>query len=443
MEKLSARKKLNIVKQFLSGMSYDEIASKEKVSKGSVANIVTEFKAGEFPEAAELGEQVELLRELSIELKRSKLSPGQCTAGLMVLDRIKECGLSPSDIGRLPLILKSANSESEAQEFVNLVHSIQAVLEERGLDINGLAKWVQELEKKANDLKPIVRKRDDCRKQLAGLEGQRDELARAVSSLNEKYNLLVPRVKDLEKREHDLLLRNKDLETAAEKAEEILAALKKEKQRLIKIGLSLDEFSELSQAAQSVARYHNVTPADIRKRLLRELEKLDETMSLEKVIGGLQMKKNEQERAIAARQQELENLKAAIVASKKERVQLDASLKCKREEISNMINGIIPSARKAFDQCRKELQSVQDEAVKAGKDIGRLEQLVELNQWIIDLLALVQASRIIEAKKVRDITMMIMRGFAAWLKMQDSSLVFISLSYTTNSLIKDLEQWKV
>ena len=46
MEKLTAQKRISIVRQYLSGLSYDEIATKTRVSKGSVANVVTDLKAG-------------------------------------------------------------------------------------------------------------------------------------------------------------------------------------------------------------------------------------------------------------------------------------------------------------------------------------------------------------------------------------------------------------
>ena len=75
MEKLSAQRKLAVVRQYLSGQSYDEIAARSGVSKGTVANVVTELKARKFPEAANVAEHIELLRELSIDLKRSKLTP--------------------------------------------------------------------------------------------------------------------------------------------------------------------------------------------------------------------------------------------------------------------------------------------------------------------------------------------------------------------------------
>lgn len=75
MERLTAKKKLAVVRLYLAGLSYDEIAARSGVSKGTVANVVTELKAGIFPEAADVAEQVELLRELSLDLRRSNLTP--------------------------------------------------------------------------------------------------------------------------------------------------------------------------------------------------------------------------------------------------------------------------------------------------------------------------------------------------------------------------------
>ena len=49
MEKLSYRKQVMIVRMYLNGLSYDEIAAKVGVSKGTVANVIAELKAGRFP----------------------------------------------------------------------------------------------------------------------------------------------------------------------------------------------------------------------------------------------------------------------------------------------------------------------------------------------------------------------------------------------------------
>ncbi|MDO8751588.1 MAG: hypothetical protein Q7K03_10685 [Dehalococcoidia bacterium] len=51
MDKLSVAKQVSVVRLYLSGLSHDQIAAKTGVSKGSVANVVAEVRAGRFPEA--------------------------------------------------------------------------------------------------------------------------------------------------------------------------------------------------------------------------------------------------------------------------------------------------------------------------------------------------------------------------------------------------------
>ena len=73
MEKLSARKRSAIVGDYLSALSYSEIAAKQHVSTGTVANVVADLKAGRFPEAGDVGERIEQLKGLSLDLRRANL----------------------------------------------------------------------------------------------------------------------------------------------------------------------------------------------------------------------------------------------------------------------------------------------------------------------------------------------------------------------------------
>ena len=455
MERLSARKKAAIVRQYLSGLSYDEIAAKSGVSKGTVANVIADLKAGRFPEAADVGEHVELLRELSLDLKRSKLTPEQCTTGLIVLTRINECGLDPADIGRWPLILKSAGTEDGAQELVRLVYSIQEVQSRTGLSLEDLDDKVHELERKAADLEPMSKQHEDYRKQLAELTKQREELASVVASLNEKYKLLSPRVKDLEKREQYLSRQTKDMEPRAEKAEATLATLSKERQRLLDIGLSLETLAEFNQRVQSIAQHNRIAPAELRGRLLQELGKLDQGLGLEALIRIRQLELEKQERAVALARQEQESLKAVVANLKQEKMSLEASIKDTREKVSREIAKIVPAASDAInrlvDELRRghgealvEVRQLRDEALEVGKEVGRYEQMLQAKQWLSELLALVQGDESIEGKQVRVIVLSVLRGVAAWLKCHSSeSFLVSSLSSATDRLLRELEQWKV
>ncbi len=444
MERLSAKKKVAIVRQYLSGLSYDEVAVKSGVAKGTVANVVVELKAGKFPEAADVVEHIELLRELSLELKRSKLTPEQCAMGLIVLTRIKECGLDPHDIGRWSLILKSAGTEDEAQELVRMIYSIEEVQRKTGLSLDDLDNKVHKLEKKAADLEPMSRQHEDYRKQLAELTMQRDDLANIVANLDEKYKLLNPRVKDLEKREQNLSRRIKDMETRAEKAEATLATLSKERQRLLEVGLSLEALIEFSERVQSIAHRHHIAPAELRDRLLQELENLNQGLGLE-----------EKERAIALARQEWESLKAVVASLKQEKTSLEASIKGTREKVSGEIAKIVPAAmdavnrlvdelRRGHDEALVEVGRLRDETLEVGKEVGRYEEMLQANQWLTELLAIVQGDEGIEGKRIRVIVLLVLRGAAAWLKQHSSeSHTLSSLSYATDSLARELEQWKV
>ena len=454
MEKLSTKKRLNIAGQYLSGLSYDEIAAKSGVSKGTVANVVAELKAGRFPEATDTAEHIEQLRELSLDLKRLKLTPGQCATGLILITRINECGLDPADIDRWPLILKSVGNQDEAQEFVRLVYSIQEVQQRMGLSLDALDNKVHELERKAADLKPMSGKLEDCKKQFTELTKRRGELASAVAGLEEKYKWLTPRVKDLGKREQDLSHRITEMEPRAHKAEMTFTTLSKEIQRLQDIGLAFDELAEFNERVQVIAQRHTIKPAELSDRLLHELESLDKGLGLEALIQSRQLELDKKEQAVANTKKELETTKAVVNSLRQEKMSLEASIKETREQVSREIAKIIPVARDTIKKLQEDLHCelteasaevhrIKNEAVEIGKEIGQYQGILECNEWLNELLALIRGEEAVADKRVRTIASSVLRGLAAWLKQHKSdSFISSSLLLNTENLIRELEQWK-
>ena len=453
MERLTAKKKLAVVRLYLSGLSYDDIAARSGVSKGTVANVVADLKAGSFPEAADVGEHIELLRELSFDLKRSKLTPGQCAAGLIFLNRISECGLDPADIDRWPMILKSVRNQDDAKEFVQLVYSIQQVQQRSGLSLEALDNKVRELERKAADLEPISDKVKDCKKQLAELTRQREELASSVAMLEQKSKLLTPRAKDLERREQTLSRRIADMEPKAQKAEIILSALKGEMQKLEDIGFSLRELVEFHEKLQVIAQHHAIEPAELGSRLLHELETLDKGLALETIIQSRQQELDKTEQALVRTKKEIETVRVVVDALKQEKMNLEASIKETREKVGREIVKIIPLAqdtinrleeelRRGNDEALAEVRRLRDEAMEAGKDVGRYEGILQSCEWLNELLALVRGEENVEGKRVRIIALLVVRALHIWLKRQ-GSLSFTILPLTVEGLISELEQWKI
>jgi predicted nucleic acid-binding Zn-ribbon protein len=453
MEKLTAKKKLSVLMSYFRGLSYDEIAAKSGVSKGTVANIIADLKAGNFPEAGDVGDQIELLRDLSLDLRRLNLSPGQCAMGLILLNRINECGLDPADLDRWPMILKSVRNDDDAREFVQLVYSIQEVQKRTGLDLEALDNKVRDLERKAADLEPISNKVKDCKKELGELTRQRDELVNAVTLLEQKSELLGPRVKDLEEREQALSRWIADMEPKARKAETTLSALKAEMQKLKDTGFSLKELAEFNEKLQVIAQHHAIKPAELRERLLHDLETLDKELALETLIQNQQQEIDKLEQVIARSKGEIETTRAVINDLKREKTALEASIKEIREKVGGEIMKIIPLAndtirklgeelRRGNDEALAEIRRLKDEAVDVGREIGQYEGILQSSEWLNELLALVQGEENIAGKRVRVIALLVVRALHTWLKRQGSLSVTVLL-YAVETLIAELERWKV
>jgi len=453
MERLTAKKKLAIIRLYLSGLSYGEIVAKCGVSKGTVANVVAELKAGSFPEAADTGEHIELLRELSIDLKQSNLTPGQCAIGLILLTRIGECGLDPADIDRWPTILKAVRNEDDAKEFVRLIYSIQEVQQRSGLGIEALDKKVHELEKKAADLEPVSEKLKDSKKELAELTKQRDGLTSSVAMLEQRSELLTPRVKDLENREQNLSRRIADMEPKAEKAERTLSALKGETQKLEDLGLSLRGLAEFNEKLQEIAQHHAVKPSELRSRLLQELQNLDKGLALETLIRSRQQELDGMEQALVRTKEDVETTRAVVGSLQQEKTNLEESIKEMREKVMREIARIVPLAqdvvtklseglRRGNDEALAEVQRLRDEAIEVGREIGQYEGILRSNEWLNELLALVQGKENIADKRVKVIALLVVRAIHTWSKRQDS-LSYTFLPHALETLIGELERWKV
>lgn len=382
MEKLSAKKKLTVVKVYLSGLSYGDIAVKSGISTGAVAGIVQELKGGGFPEAADLDDQVELLRELSLDLKHSGLAPGQCAVGLAVIKRIHECGLEVADIERWPEILKLAGTEDQAKEFIQKVYLIQDAEEETGLTIDEIDGKIQKMEAKAAELQPTLDKIDEKTHEIIELEKKRDALTPVVNGLEQQYAMLNPIVKDLQARQSDLVKQIKEEEAITAATQAALATWSKENKKLGKAGFSLETLVEFNDRARVIAARHHIPMSALRERLLHELEILDKGLGLEAMVEARQTELNNRQEALTSAKNEIKKLEVAIGSLTEKKANLEADIKSTRDKVIEEIDKIVPTAKEMLYKLAGELQQgndeilgtvqhLKDEALETGKEIGR------------------------------------------------------------------------
>ncbi|MHA1238423.1 MAG: hypothetical protein ACTSSJ_04150 [Candidatus Odinarchaeia archaeon] len=95
MRKIPIEKRMKVLKLYFRGKSYDEIANICHIAKGSVVNIINELKKGIYPEFDEVLGQIDVLRELSVKLKKSGLTASQALFATIFMRRLMKLGVEP------------------------------------------------------------------------------------------------------------------------------------------------------------------------------------------------------------------------------------------------------------------------------------------------------------------------------------------------------------
>ncbi len=92
MREISQNIREQTVKLFLQGITYDDISWKLRIGKGSVVNIINEFREGTLSLSGDMTDYVDELRYLVVDLKKHEITSGQMRAFLMFHNRLKDLG---------------------------------------------------------------------------------------------------------------------------------------------------------------------------------------------------------------------------------------------------------------------------------------------------------------------------------------------------------------
>jgi hypothetical protein len=454
MQEISLKKKLNVIKLYLEGLPYDEIAARGNISKGTVANVISELKAGRFPEYSDLSEQLELLRELAVDLRKSKITVIQAVLGSSMFSRLQELGIEPLEIESLSDICRTLNKEGmEVQPFLNAARALEEERKRSGLSVEDLEMKVKDLEETAIRLEPLKREVKDYETQLTDLGEKRQVMTEKVTILEERNEILENNVKCKEQREAALSGRVIELEDRAQSADERLATARKDLKTLSNIGITLDSLSGFAERLKGIAQRHNIKPEDLSNRLFSELEQLNKGLGLDIIVKAKEEEKRTlEEHLLKAKEQSVEHSNTNEKL-RQEQSSLRTSLLEERNHIITDIKGINLAAKVAVAQLKEDLSAglrestaevnkLAEQALEIGKELGRFDERIESNQWLIKLKGLVKGD-LTDQGEVRQIGIVVLRGMQTCLGTENSYYGSSSLlKLQIDNLINELGQWK-
>ncbi|AKG53541.1 hypothetical protein DGWBC_0878 [Dehalogenimonas sp. WBC-2] len=454
METMTMKKRLLVIYLYLCGLSFDQIVAKAGVGKGSVGNRIAELKAGDYPQTADVTDQIEALRELAVNLNKLKLPAGQAAVGIAVLKRMYELGLDPSDMERWPLLLSAIKTQDDANELIQAAYAVRGIQKESGLSLPALENKVTQLGEKKQELNTLTVKVTEEGEKLGNLGTERKDLTLKVTALDDKFKWLVPRVQELEQREKLLLDRNKAMLIETEKAKETLATLKTETTKLEKTGLSVDALVDINKKLETVAKHHGIKGPEVLERLLGELKHLSKGLGIETLVKNRQQILKETDLAIVKSEHEKLSLQAVVGNLQQHKQNLEGYIQSTMAAVRLEIENLVPATRSTVQQvgadlkngCAEALETVhhlKEESIKVGQDIGQYQAVLKESQWVKQLTALLYGGDGIDGSVVRTIALMVNRGLNAWFGQNETKSTAIgSLAMHAAKFLKEVEQWQ-
>ncbi len=456
MQGLSPKKKFLIIKLYLSGLSYSEIETKACVSKGSVANVISDLKAGLFPEAEATPEQLESLRELATDLHHLKLTPAQAGAGLAALAHFNELGIEPRNIQKWAAMCKQLASEhTDTHTFVKAALYLEEIRNLTGLTPESLEEKVHSLQQKVASLEASAEELKGYPAQLEQLKEKAKALILETDQLEKQRNALSKDVAQKEKREEKLSQRIEDLEGKALAAEGRLSTTNKSLKTLAELGFSPDDFAGFVQRLAGVANRHSIKPMALRNRLFHELEQLDAGMSLELLVNTGRQEVSEMEKSIAKKVVERTALEDTLKVLHEQKETIKSAMVEEQTNICEVFQATTATAKEAVTEFTSKLQqgiceSLQDvqklreHALEVGQEEGRLQGAIETNESLRTLLALTKGDGKVQAIDVRAIATSVLRGTKTWMQRNPDMISALhQLTAKIDAIIGELERWKI
>ncbi|MGD9118535.1 MAG: hypothetical protein PVJ08_07395 [Dehalococcoidia bacterium] len=117
MRKLSQNIRQQSVKLFLQGFTYDDISWKLRIAKGSVVNIIDEFREGKLSLPENMTDYVDELRHVAVDLKKHEVTVGQMRSFLRIHKRLNELGENDEGIEELLNIIREDEIENLYRDY--------------------------------------------------------------------------------------------------------------------------------------------------------------------------------------------------------------------------------------------------------------------------------------------------------------------------------------
>jgi predicted nucleic acid-binding Zn-ribbon protein len=373
-------KKMEVAQFYLLGHPYGEIEEKTGVSHGSIVNIIKELETGKLVIPGLPSDQVNDLRQLSLDLNKKGLTPPQALLGIILFDRLNKLGITSADLDHWSHLVKVfAPANFPAKDFFEAALKLRHLEETAGKPFENLVEEYLSLTEKVD----VLSEKTDL------LDKDKTELDHEINSLAAQVNVLEKKNDQLKSSVEIQSAKLQDIKTALAEAVAERAQLRKEVKELKKLKVKFS--SEVDGKVESLTRLEYIGFSDedlIRLRnIIEEMSKKegDGTNFKEKFFYALGhfTDLNELKKAVQAEAKmtnELMNQKSSLVGEIAELEKRKALLQGEiYEGASTAAQQIRAASEEAVSLIRgeataigKEVRCIMEDTLVAGVAVGEM-----------------------------------------------------------------------
>jgi len=442
MKELTEIKKIEILRLFLEGYSYDEIATKSDVAKGSVVNVVTDFKNGRFPTFTDATDMVDVLRELSVELRKKGVGVSEALLGIAFFSRLSEIGLTPDKVWLWADMCREISpAEAPVEQFTAAALEVFRLTRETGESYDSVvAKWSklraeseslgQEVENLSLEKKELETTQAALTEKCHKLKEEKDGLDRDIEELSTRCEALKKETSQLEASRQ---LLNKEVTELDDK----VMALRPEMEALEGLGFGKGELETLRVKLEEIASSQSLTPKVLTTKFFQDLVEYETVVSFQK------------------RREELEGEVASLRSQKESLEHVMSRLRLPPEEVEEAVKSLVSLKKKGIalsivaSYCRVLSKSSLEpsELEREVTELGGLKKTIDtVTQAVKQLQAeAAQRTRVVDALRAEEATIKdTIKELTQWgqkVMKEAQGKALTTVKQATEKMAKDLRQW--
>jgi predicted nucleic acid-binding Zn-ribbon protein len=386
MKEISVTKKVEVAQHYLLGCTYGEIEQYTGVSHGSIANIVQELETGRLHVPGTPFDQVNDLRQLSLDLKKKGLSTSQAVLGLILFDKAHDLDIVPEQFEQWSQLISKFNApDFPTGDFLEAALRLFELEKSEGktfdmiLEEYGKAK--ANLEKIKTKAATLGEKRATLSEQLASTSAQVQGLEKDKATLESKVEVLADRAEELQSRvDGSKLVRtalDKEIWELQQKKVKLSSQVDGKEESLAQlndIGFQNEDLIRVRTVLEQISQDTDASQEDVKKRFFQLLSSFKGIIELETSRGAemvaledLTYEKSVLTGEIAA----LENKKSVLQG------EIGQSGSSVMEEIRATSENTILSLRQQADDISAEIDHLFAEALRLAGIIGEMQAMAK------------------------------------------------------------------